>query len=119
MYKLELLNRFRDDGFFLMDAVEYPINTKEFIAEEEIEINKLRFLDRVTELRNEGKFTTNTKTILIKQSVYNVHKDSTELQVLNNNFIGFPYWCNNENIAKQIKKLLEPYYMKQFPPNLN
>jgi len=103
--KLELLNRFCIEGYFLMDAVEYPINTPDFDVETEIENNVPRFMGRINILRNEGKFTDNTKTILIKQSVYNVYKNCEELNILNNEFIGFPYWCNNEKVAQKINDL--------------
>lgn len=105
-YKLELLKWFCNDGFFLMDAVEYPINTPDFDAEKEIEKNKKRFIERIDKLKAEGKYTDNTKTILIKQSVYNVYKNCEDLKILNEDFIAFPYWCNNENIAKKIRDLI-------------
>lgn len=108
-YKLELLNRFRDDGYYLMDAVEYPINTNEYQIEHEIKINKSRFIERISELRHSGRITNNTKVILIKKSVYNVYKNLMELNILNNDFIAFPFWCNNEKIANQIRSLLRNY----------
>jgi len=106
-YKLELLNRFCNDGYFLMDAVEYPINTPEFDVETEIENNVPRFMERINRLRTDGKFTDDTKTILIKQSVYNVYQNCEQLNILNKEFIGFPYWCNNEKVASKIRDLLK------------
>ena len=59
-YKQELLERFCMDGFFLIDAVEYPINTPDFDVETEIENNKERFLNRINKLRTESKCTNDT-----------------------------------------------------------
>ena len=103
--KLELLKQFCNEGYFLMDAVEHPINIPGLDREIEIENNKERFLKRIETLRTEGNYTDDTKTILIKQSVYNVYRDCEELNILNNEFIGFPYWCNNEIIAGKIREL--------------
>jgi len=107
-YKQEILNRFCNDGYFLMDAVEYPINTPDFDAETEIKKNKERFTERIEKLRTDGRISGNTKTILVKQSVYNVYKNYELLNIQNNESIGFPYWCNNEKIAGKIRDLISP-----------
>lgn len=77
--KDKLLNKFKNDGYFLIDAVEYPINKDingndlkddESIRKIEIRKNKQNLLDRLNELKDKNIITENTKVILIKKYVF-------------------------------------------------
>lgn len=111
--KEKLLNKLRDDGFFLMDAVEYPINRD----------NKWRRVserDREKVIRNEipnllnrlknMNIDTKTKIILIKNSVYrilySVLKEHSH-SVINTHEIGFPRYYRDRKVVREIRKALK------------
>lgn len=105
--KLILLGQFRDDGYFLIDTVEYPINNiPQRDRAPEILRNKDRFTHRINALKKDGRINKDTKAILIKESVYNCYHDYKEIEVLNDRFIRFPYCCNCPDVAEEIRRLL-------------
>ena len=77
--KNKLLMQFKNDGYFLLDAVGYPINKdingidvkNEDIRCDEINLNKNNLINFLNELRDIGNYNKNTKVILIKKSVFN------------------------------------------------
>ena len=77
--KHELLLKFKDAGYFLRDAVGYPINKdingvdvkNEAIRCDEIDMNKDNLLEWLVKLRDGGNYNENTKVVLIKKSVFN------------------------------------------------
>ncbi|GAI14883.1 unnamed protein product, partial [marine sediment metagenome] len=77
--KDRLLNKFKNDGYFLIDVVEYPINKDingnnleddENTRKIEIRKNKQNLLDRLNELKDKNIITKNTKVIIIKKNVF-------------------------------------------------
>jgi len=75
--KAELLESFKRDGFFLLDAVFYPINkdlegkrTSEKIRKQEIYNNMPDFIGELKKMVDEKLIDKNTKLILIKKTVY-------------------------------------------------
>ncbi len=77
--KNKLLLRFKDDGYFLLDAVGYPINRDtngndvkdEIVRCQEIDKNKSNLLIKLRQLKKHGNINKNTKIVLIKKSVFN------------------------------------------------
>ncbi len=108
--KSDFLNKLKDEGYFLIDAVEYPINkiggkNKEPIIREESE----NLLVRLNELKQRNKIDPSTKIILIKVSVFNaLHgllKDHG-YNVLNDNKKEFPKYYNDRDVISDIRRLL-------------
>jgi hypothetical protein len=101
--KSELLNKFKSDGYWLMDVVEYPINRlnggrinpkeREQIIREHIP----DFLRHLNSLKNKNIFTLSSGIIIIKKLNYEI-LNPVLLQhgfaVLNKGKIDFPkyYW---------------------------
>ncbi|TAN42128.1 MAG: hypothetical protein EPN22_13285 [Nitrospirae bacterium] len=113
--KAELLNDFRNGGFFLMDTVEYPINRldgKNINSKQRKEIigkHTPDFLARLNRLKR--IFSPSTGIIIIKKLNYEIlapiltkHK----FKVLNNNKIDFPkyYWDNDT--VNGVRKAIQP-----------
>lgn len=73
------LSKFKNDGFFLIDAVEYPINKDidgnnlsddEYIRRLEIRKNCRNLLEILKKLNKKNIITNDTKLILIKKCVF-------------------------------------------------
>ena len=111
--KSEFLNRLKDEGYFLIDAVEYPINmmkngnsNKEAIIKDEF--NNL--LERINKLEKRNKIDSETRIILIKVSVYNALSELLKengYNVLNEDKIDFPKYYNDRDVIKEIRRLIE------------
>jgi len=109
--KNDFLKKLKGQGYFLIDAVEYPINNikgknREPIIREESE----NLLVRLNELKQRNKIDSLTKIILIKVSVFNVlHKLLKEkgYNVLNNAKIDFPKYYNDRDVIREIRRLLK------------
>lgn len=107
--KIEFLKTLKDKGYFLIDAVDYPINTtdnrnRELIIQKEVD----NLIDRLKELEN--KIDGYTKIILIKKSVFNILNNTLKQKgynILNKAKIDFPKYYNNRDTIKEIRNLLE------------
>jgi hypothetical protein len=114
--KRDLLERLKKNGYFLKDAVTKPINTdkkgrkrtdkeRETIIEEER--NKL--LKELKIMFKRGFITSDTKLILIKETVYNKLReflDSKGFNVINRKYIGFPRYYGDRDIVKETQYLI-------------
>lgn len=116
--KTKLLKCLKRDGFYLTDAVEYPINrddqltnVPENIRNHIINSQLVAFIRKIDELKKHGKFTPNTKTILIKYNIYDIFHQFEWLNVINTEHIPFPYCANCLKVAEKIIKLIERQYV--------
>ncbi len=108
--KSDFLKRLRDEGYFLIDAVEYPINNiqgknREPVIREEAE----NLLVRLNELKLRNNIDSSTKIILIKISVFNTLQELLKengYNVLNDGKIDFPKYYNDRDVISDIRKLL-------------
>lgn len=110
--KSSFLNRLKYKGYFLMDAVEYPINMVRNRNDEETIIieESGNLLNRLNELERRNKIDTETKIILIKVSVYNALSSLLKehgYNVLNKSKINFPKYYNDRDVIKTVRDLLE------------
>ncbi len=103
--KKYLLGKFKNNGNFLIDACEYPINQ---IAEKErnkvIENESKNLIKQLKSL-----FSKNTKIILIKKNVYEIlalKLKNAGFDILNNQFIDFPSQGNQKKFRNKLKNLL-------------
>ena len=109
--KIEFLNILQERGYFLIDAVEYPINTtrdrnRELIIKQETD----NLIDRLKDLERQNKIDGNTKIILIKKSVFNVLNNSLKqigYNILNKVKIDFPKYYNDRDTIREVRNLLE------------
>lgn len=87
--KKEYLERFKNDGFFLIDATDEPVNKlKKPERTFAIESNMNRKIKEIKTLVN-----PETAIILIKKNIYQIFNDrlrKEDLKVLNDNFLPFP-----------------------------
>lgn len=113
--KSVFLKRLKAEGYFLIDAVEYPINmikggnNKETIIRNEA--NNL--LERLNGLRGRNKVDLETKIILIKASVYNALLEllkEKNYNVLNEGKIDFPKYYNDRDVIYEIRRLINLYF---------
>ncbi len=109
------LKRLKAEGYFLIDAVEYPINmikggnNKETIIRNEA--NNL--LERLNGLKGRNKVDLETKIILIKASVYNALSEllkENNYNVLNEGKIDFPKYYNDRDVIYEIRRLINLYF---------
>lgn len=114
--KTILLNCLKRDGFYLTDAVDYPINkddelknVPENIRNDIIYSQLINFRNKIDNLIKLGKFTQNTKTILIKYNIYDTFHDFVWLNVINTERIPFPYCANCPEVAEKIHSLIGEY----------
>lgn len=110
----EILSRLRDDGYYLIDTVDYPINkTRNWIHVADIEReriimkNKMKFEAHLNSLIEQGHVDNLTKAILIKGTVFNVYSKHRKLKVLNHQIIGFPSYIKDKRVIESIRPLLE------------
>lgn len=114
--KRELLERFKNDGYFLLDAVKYPINrdlngceVKNKFRINEIEESKLELLEKLDKLRNEGRIDKNTKIILLKETVHRVLYDELiqrGFNVINPEKIGLPMYYGDKDFIDKLKEVI-------------
>ena len=108
--KVAFLEKFKNEGYFLIDAVEYPINmttdkNRELIIRKEMD----NFLERLEELKKMNRVDADTKIILIKKSVYNILANVFKekgFNILNNSKVDFPKYYNDRDTIKAIRGFL-------------
>lgn len=89
--KKDWLKRLQNDGFFLMDAVEYPIN--QFVEKERnvhIKANYRNLLKRLEKLREDQIIDDHTNVILIKRNIFEILAEKLKdlgYNVLNENTV--------------------------------
>jgi len=107
--KKELLTKFKEDGFFLIDAVEFPINNDEYSDKERNEIiknNALKLIKKIESLINKE----DANIILIKKNVYNLLADKIKVKgfnVLNTEFLNYPSHHWQYAFQEKLKKILK------------
>lgn len=111
--RTKILDQFYKDGYYLIDSVEYPINkNRQFVdidnSDREIIIsnNSLRFNNHIQELTQKGHIDKATKTILIKETVYNQYYQTPNLNTANKGFIGFPQYVKDRNMIKAVREIM-------------
>jgi len=116
--KKALLCRFRKNGLWLIDAVEYPINKRmngEKVPDKErIQIikrpeNTRKLLSRLSKLRENNVLDSETKIILIKATVFFALRGALtahDHKILNKNHIGFPRYTGDSTVVNAINTLL-------------
>jgi len=111
--RIQVLQQLQNDSFFLLDAVDYPINKNEDwsnITNKERESIIMQNIDNfekaISELINSGNICNNTKTILIKETVYNCYKNHKSLNVINKDYISFPRYVKDINVIKCLKQYI-------------
>jgi hypothetical protein len=117
--KKKLLTQFKEDGFFLIDAVEYPINRdknwrmlrnkeREVIIKEEFP----NLLNKLDKFKKDELIDSETRIILIKKIVFNalfpVLKQS-EYNVINRGKIDFPKYFRDRDVIREIGYLLSKF----------
>jgi hypothetical protein len=107
------LKRFCESGFFLIDAVDYPINkSKDWVnirnidREEIIRINKFRFLKRISMLSQTKHISSETKVILIKESVYKTYNSCDHFNIQNKGPLPFPSYYKEPRFVAAVKSLI-------------
>jgi len=114
--KGDLLCRFQSEGYWLMDAVEYPINRAggRRMSDSErapvIRANVPRFLARLDRLRNDGVLLPSAGIILIKKLVFEVLRDPLAAaghRVLHSRKIDFPKYYRDSDTIRGIREALE------------
>jgi hypothetical protein len=112
--KRELLRYFQENGFWLIDAVEYPINkingerTSSSIRKEHIEKGRAELLARVASL-NAKNGGTDIAIVLIKNLVYECLLEPLRQAgycVPQDGPIGFPRWHGDPNTIRGIKSAI-------------
>jgi len=113
--KLELLERLKRDGYWLIDAVERPINRIDDKITTEKERGQLireeipTLLLRLDKLQETGIIDPETGIILIKKIVFNVLftvLSQRGFNVLNDSKIDFPKYYNDRDTISGIRKAL-------------
>lgn len=107
------LTKLKKKGYFLIDAVEYPINQFENDSEKRdrhVKINFNNLIERIEKLKEDGIFDKNTKIILIKKNIYEILGDDLKekgFNVLNEKLLPFPDWgINAKNYQIELKELI-------------
>lgn len=107
--KGEFLERFMDDGFYLIDAVDTPMPTDSTPAYKKCMIDGAvtNLIEKIRSLR-----TVDTEIILISPRVYRVRKKLEEsgLAVENTCVIDFPLSSGRRPFLKKMTALLKPYF---------
>jgi len=116
--KKEFLCKFQENGLWLMDAVEYPINKringKKVPDKERIQIirqpeNYRKLLRSLSKLRENNVLDFKTKIILIKATVFIALREALTAEghkILNKNHIGFPRYTGDPLVVNAINTLL-------------
>ena len=73
------MNRFKEDGFFLIDAVEYLITTNTNSDRKQIILNDFpKLIEKIAEFNRINLMDHNTKIILIKKLVCELLREPIE-----------------------------------------
>ena len=107
-----ILREFAKNNYFLLDAVDYPINKdlswRDIPDEEREKIiikEQQNFFKKFECLKNLGFVNESTKIILIKKTVYNSYKNIID-NILNKDYIAFPKYIKDRNFVGDIQSLL-------------
>ena len=130
--KESLLQKFRADGFWLMDAVEYPINNiPKPHRPEKVRADLPNLLGRLNSLRQEGVLDETSGIAIIMEDVWKLLAPVLAEQgyyILNRNrYIGFPGYYYDQRTVDEIRKILPSFLgsmhahggPKKTPPSLN
>lgn len=108
------LRKFAEDGYFLIDSVDYPINktktgndVSNSVREWIILSNKFRFMKKLKHLANEGVINIDTNVILIKETVYYVYSGCSLLSVKNEKPLHFPSYVKDKRFVSDMRSLLK------------
>ena len=113
--KAALLNRMKDDGVWLMDAVEEPINWNSHGKIKERDRNRIilahfpDLLDRLKGFREDGKVDDETKLVLVKKNVCELLAERLReegYKVVNRRAIGFPGYYRDRRTVRGIREAL-------------
>lgn len=112
--KRKILNMFINKGFYLIDAVEYPINSLEDDKRKEVLVqNKFILKERLNEFNNTGLVYPRTKIILVKNIVCELFKDFLEADlelVYDKKFgikcIGYPGYYSDKRFINKLKNII-------------
>ena len=108
-HKTEFLNRFKQDGFYLVDAVdEIKSGTSSPTRTKAIRTNAANKLAEIRELISKHG-DLNTKIVLIKATVFDALYDlmKDEFNVVNDFKVNFPSTGNETKFLQQMKKVVE------------
>jgi len=115
--KNAFLNRFKNDKYYLIDAVEYLINKDiygnkleddENIRKLEIRKNKEKLLENLNKLKNRNIITRSTKIIIIKKSVFQELYSFLKIEgfnIINKEKVNYPNRYDY-SFKKNIRKLV-------------
>ena len=107
------LKNLENEGYFLIDAVEYPIDqfkkdTKR--RNNHVRINFNNLIEKIEKLKEDLIIDKDTKIILIKKNIFEILGEKLKekgFNVLNEKLLPFPDWgINSERYQKELKELL-------------
>ena len=103
--KVPLLNKFKENGFFLIDACDYPINQYKNRTRDDL-INKdfPKLLQKIKTVIDDD-----TKTILIKKNIFDLlfyRLKSEGINAINTEHLDFPSSGNQKKFKTKLCKLL-------------
>jgi hypothetical protein len=107
------LKKLKNEGFFLIDAVEYPIDqfkkdTKK--RNRHVRINFNNLIEKIEKLKEERFIDKNTKIILIKKNIFEILGEKLKekgFNVLNDKLLPFPSkYGNPKRYQEELKELL-------------
>jgi hypothetical protein len=111
--RTDILSRFANDGYYLIDAVEYPINknsswhnVSNVERQRIIKTNQPIFDAHLHTLIAKGSLAASTKSILIKETVFKSYHNHALLNVQNRISIGFPQYIKDRKMIELIRELL-------------
>lgn len=111
--RIQVLNKFKENGFYLVDIVDYPINKDRsnididnFTRNLLIRKNRKQFENHLKTLIDRGHMDNDTKALLIKETVYSEYSKHPLLNVINKNYIGFPSYVNDRGFAEKVRDCL-------------
>ena len=104
--KVPLLNKFKENGFFLIDACDYPINQYvNRIRNNRIETDFPKLLQKIKTVIDDD-----TKIILIKKNIYKLlfdKLDSEGINVINTEYLEFPSSGHQLEFKTKLTNLLK------------
>ena len=103
------LRELRDKGFFLIDAVDYPIDQFKGDMKKRNRHIRLNFNTLIEKLKKLG-IDRNTKIVLIKKNIFEILGEKLKeegFNVLNAKLLPFPDWgINAERYQKELREIL-------------
>jgi hypothetical protein len=112
--KKKILNLFKNKGFHLIDAVEFPINELDDFSRKKILIqNKYFLIEKLKVLKKSGLVYPKTKIILIKNLVYEVLKEFLETneeiafdRLYGIKCLGYPGYYSDQRFINKLKNII-------------